>query len=95
MLHPGDARLAGPRALGCAFAARRPGSVSVVFDERFSAAQVDAFVDALERFGIGYSWGGPMSLAVPYQRWLDARAAAPHRGTLVRLCDRAGGGRKT
>ena len=39
---------------------------TAVFKPEFSAAQVDAFVDALELFGIGYSWAGPMSLAVPY-----------------------------
>jgi len=43
------------------------GLVSVVFDHtRYSATQVDAFVDALRLFRIGYSWGGPMSLVMPY-----------------------------
>lgn len=43
------------------------GLVSVVFDgQRFSAERVDAFVDQLTLFKIGYSWGGPMSLVVPY-----------------------------
>ena len=42
------------------------GLFSVVFDARFSTAQVDAFVDALHLFRIGYSWAGPVSLAVPY-----------------------------
>ncbi|RTL27431.1 MAG: cystathionine beta-lyase [Burkholderiales bacterium] len=43
------------------------GLVSVVFDgQRFSAERVDAFVDQLNLFKIGYSWGGPMSLVVPY-----------------------------
>jgi len=39
---------------------------SAVFRPEFSTAQVDRYVDALELFGIGYSWAGPMSLAVPY-----------------------------
>ncbi|HEY1092470.1 MAG TPA: PLP-dependent transferase [Burkholderiaceae bacterium] len=39
---------------------------SVVFKPAYTAAQVDAFIDALQLFGIGYSWAGPMSLAVPY-----------------------------
>ncbi|MCV2369336.1 PLP-dependent transferase [Roseateles oligotrophus] len=39
---------------------------SAVFKPEYGARQVDAFVDALELFGIGYSWAGPMSLAVPY-----------------------------
>jgi len=43
------------------------GLVSVVFDgTRYSPERVDAFVDALKLFKIGYSWGGPMSLVVPY-----------------------------
>ena len=42
------------------------GLFSILFDERFSAAQVDAFVDALRLFRIGYSWAGPVSLVVPY-----------------------------
>lgn len=31
------------------------------------AGDADRLVDALELFGIGYSWGGPRSLAVPYR----------------------------
>jgi cystathionine beta-lyase len=42
------------------------GLFSVVFDPSFSAVRVDAFCDALRLFKIGYSWGGPMSLVVPY-----------------------------
>jgi cystathionine beta-lyase len=48
-------------------ASRAGGLVSVVFDgERHRSEQVDAFVDALRLFRIGYSWGGPMSLIMPY-----------------------------
>ncbi len=42
------------------------GLFSVVFDSRYATAQVDAFVDALKLFRIGYSWAGPVSLVVPY-----------------------------
>ena len=42
------------------------GLFSVVLDGRYSQAQVDAFCDALQLFRIGYSWGGPVSLVVPY-----------------------------
>ena len=60
------------------------GLFSIVFDERFSAAQVDAFVDALKLFRIGFSWAGPVSLVVPYD--LKAmRGSAAWRGTLVRF----------
>ena len=60
------------------------GLFSVVFDERYSAAQVDAFVDALRLFKIGFSWAGPMSLVVPYNLGL-LRAQPAWRGTLVRF----------
>ena len=43
------------------------GLFSVVFDARFDEAQVDRMVDALALFGIGYSWGGPNSLVMPYR----------------------------
>ena len=60
------------------------GLFSVVFDERYSAARVHAFVDALKLFKIGYSWAGPMSLVVPYD--LAALREKPAwRGTLVRF----------
>nr|WP_314544785.1 cystathionine beta-lyase [uncultured Massilia sp.] len=60
------------------------GLFSVIFDERYTEAQTDAFIDSLTLFGIGFSWGGTHSLAVPYRmqgmrrNWTDA-------GTLVRF----------
>jgi cystathionine beta-lyase len=42
------------------------GLFSIVFQPRFSKAQVLAFVDNLELFQIGYSWAGVTSLAVAY-----------------------------
>ena len=41
------------------------GVFSVVLAERFSQGDVFRFVDALELFRIGYSWGGPTSLVMP------------------------------
>ena len=76
---PGHAHWAGL----CSAAA---GLVTVEFDPQRSAAQVDAFVDALRLFRIGWSWGGPVSLAVPYQPKAMRALATPYRGTLVRLC---------
>lgn len=61
------------------------GLFSVLFDERFSAAQVDRFVESLRLFGMGFSWGGPMSLAVPYDLVAMRGAAAAPRGHLVRF----------
>ncbi|MBV9890592.1 MAG: PLP-dependent transferase, partial [Rhizobacter sp.] len=42
------------------------GLFSVVFDERYDRGRVDAFVDSLRVFRIGYSWAGPCSLVVAY-----------------------------
>ena len=64
------------------------GLFSVVFDERYGTEQVDCFCDALELFRLGYSWGGPISLVVPYDVGLmrDPKVAQwPHKGTLVRF----------
>ena len=60
------------------------GLFSIVFDARYSRAQVDAFVDALKLFRIGYSWAGPVSLAVPYDL-ATMRAQPRWAGTLVRF----------
>ncbi|RFU47790.1 cystathionine beta-lyase [Paraburkholderia sp. DHOC27] len=62
------------------------GLFSIVLDAQYSAAQVDAFCEALELFSIGWSWGGAHSLVMPYdiasmrsvERW-------GKRGTLVRF----------
>jgi cystathionine beta-lyase len=42
------------------------GLFSVIFDARHAPAAVDGFCDGLELFKLGYSWGGPVSLVVPY-----------------------------
>jgi cysteine-S-conjugate beta-lyase len=63
------------------------GLFSVVLDERFSRDQTDAFCDALKLFKLGYSWGGPMSLVVPYDlnRMRSGWPAHLDKGTLVRF----------
>lgn len=42
------------------------GLFSIVFDERYASHQIDRFCDALNLFKLGFSWGGPISLVVPY-----------------------------
>lgn len=42
------------------------GLFSIILHDRYSREQVDAFVEALKLFAIGWSWGGAHSLAVPY-----------------------------
>ncbi|NNU42898.1 PLP-dependent transferase [Ramlibacter montanisoli] len=64
------------------------GLFSIVFDPRFATQQVDAFCDALALFKLGYSWGGPLSLVVPYDipAMRSAQLATwPHKGVLVRF----------
>jgi cysteine-S-conjugate beta-lyase len=63
------------------------GLFSVMVDGRFSTAQVDAFCDALKLFKLGYSWGGPVSLVVPYDIATMRSAWPAHlaKGTLVRF----------
>jgi cystathionine beta-lyase len=60
------------------------GLFSVIFNERYSEAQTDAFIDALQLFKIGYSWGGANSLCVPY-RMQTMRKKWTQAGQLVRL----------
>lgn len=63
------------------------GLFSVLFKPEFSQDQVDAFCDALQLFKIGYSWGGPISLVVPYDL-ASMRGQWPahlRAGTLVRF----------
>jgi cystathionine beta-lyase len=43
------------------------GLFSVVFNAAVDPIKVDAMVDRLSLFSIGYSWGGSHSLVIPYQ----------------------------
>jgi cystathionine beta-lyase len=62
------------------------GLFSAVFDERYSAAQIDTFCESLELFAIGWSWGGVASLVMPYDvASMRSASAWPYRGTLVRF----------
>lgn len=66
------------RAAACLF--------SVVFEERFSQAQVDAFCDRLQLFRLGWSWAGPISLCAPYDvPAIRSATRWPHKGGLVRF----------
>ena len=90
VLHPALAGSPGHehwRAL-CGQDGQAAGLFSVVFQERHAPRQVDAFCDALKLFKLGYSWGGPVSLVVPYD--VPAMRSAhlgtwTHRGVLVRF----------
>jgi cystathionine beta-lyase len=64
------------------------GIFSVLMNARDTSKQVDAFCDALQLFKIGYSWGGPMSLVMPYNMASSrVRTMSPmQRGSVVRFC---------
>jgi cystathionine beta-lyase len=60
------------------------GLFTVVFDGRYDRDRIDAFVDALKVFRIGYSWAGPTSLVVAYD--LRTMRAQPRwQGYVVRF----------
>ena len=69
-------------AASCSAAA---GLFSVMLDAALSPAQVDAFIDALQLFKIGYSWGGPVSLVVPYDLGAMRADRSAMPGHLVRF----------
>ncbi len=71
----------------CGPADAAAGLFSVVIDARHSQAQVDRFCDSLQLFKIGYSWGGPMSLVMPYDLTSMRQRPTPHlrAGTVVRF----------
>jgi len=63
------------------------GLFSVIFKPSYSQTQVDEFCDALKLFKLGYSWGGPVSLVMPYVL-ASMRSGWPTHlrpGTLVRF----------
>lgn len=64
------------------------GLFSVVIDPQYEQAAIDTFCDSLALFQIGYSWGGPVSLVVPYE--MDSMRAGGRgqvkAGTVVRFC---------
>lgn len=63
------------------------GLFSVVIDPRYGQDAVDRFCDSLQLFKLGYSWGGPISLVVPYD--IERMRGQPHAqlqaGTVVRF----------
>ena len=83
VLHPAFAGSPGHENWA-ALCSQAAGLFSVVFEPRFASARVDAFIDALELFKIGYSWAGPVSLAVPSDLSLIRKNAA-WPGVLVRF----------
>lgn len=84
VLHPALESCPGHEfwATHCSAAA---GIFSILIDESYTSAQVDQFCDRLKLFRIGLSWGGPMSLIMPYDldKIRDGRQRYP--GYLIRF----------
>ena len=57
----------------------------VVFQPRYTDADIYRFVDSLKLFGIGASWGGYESLALPTQPSIARSVSRPLPGPAVRL----------
>ncbi|TXH89600.1 MAG: cystathionine beta-lyase [Rhodoferax sp.] len=63
------------------------GLFSVVVDARYTQEQCDTFCNSLKLFKIGYSWGGPISLVVPYELASMRQSWPTHlaQGTVIRF----------
>jgi cystathionine beta-lyase len=85
VLHPGTPGSPG-HAHWAGLCRAAAGLVTVEFDPGYAPERVEQFVNDLRLFGIGWSWGGPMSLAVPYRPQALRGAETAYRGVLVRLC---------
>lgn len=89
VLHPADAESAGHlHWKEICTDAQSAGLVSVIFKPEYTLADIRRFCDALELFKLGFSWGGPVSLAMLYN--LKDMRVLEHthlqQGLLVRFC---------
>lgn len=91
VLHPALSTAAGHAFWRqvCADSNRAAGLVSVLFKDDYTQAQINQFCDALQLFKLGFSWGGPVSLVMPYE--LKYMRQIEHdnnlsQGRLVRFC---------
>jgi cystathionine beta-lyase len=57
---------------------------SIIFQPQIPQTAIDHFVDQLQLFHIGFSWGGSHSLALPYDM-RNIRKSWPYESGLVRL----------
>ncbi|MDB0567098.1 PLP-dependent transferase [Ralstonia solanacearum] len=84
VLHPALESCPGHEywATHCSAAA---GLFSILIDASRTLAQVDSFCNRLELFGIGLSWGGPMSLVMPYDMGSIRSGNQRYPGHLLRF----------
>ncbi|OTG75720.1 cystathionine beta-lyase [Acinetobacter sp. ANC 4169] len=89
VLHPADEASAGHSYWKeICIDEQSAGLVSVIFKPEYTLEDIRRFCDALELFKLGFSWGGPVSLAMLYN--LKDMRVLPHthlqQGLLVRFC---------
>ena len=88
-LHPSD-----PAAPGHQYwqevctTAKSAGLISVIFKPEYDINAIRRFCDALQLFKLGFSWGGPVSLAMLYDLKMMRSLENTHlqQGLLVRFC---------
>ncbi|MCH7338893.1 PLP-dependent transferase [Acinetobacter higginsii] len=89
VLHPSD-----PDAAGHQFwteicsTGKSAGLVSVIFKPEYDLATIRKFCDSLTLFKLGFSWGGPVSLAMLYdlKQMRTLKNTHLQQGLLVRFC---------
>ncbi len=72
----------------CGATQRAAGLFSIIFKPQYAQGQIDRFCEDLNLFKLGFSWGGPVSLVMPYDL-TEMRNPMPSyltTGCLVRLC---------
>jgi cystathionine beta-lyase len=91
VLHPALPSSQGYAAWAATTNGQAAGLFSIIFKPEYTAEQANSFCEQLSLFKLGYSWGGPMSLVVPYRlstlRGMENGAVPQHlvNGALVRF----------
>lgn len=89
VLHPSHADSAGHSFWSeICTTGKSAGLVSVIFKPEFDLAAIRKFCDSLSLFKLGFSWGGPISLAMLYDLKQMRSLENTHlqQGLLVRFC---------
>ncbi|WP_277560898.1 PLP-dependent transferase [Acinetobacter beijerinckii] len=89
VLHPSHADSAGHSFWSeICTTGKSAGLVSVIFKPEYDLVAIRAFCDSLSLFKLGFSWGGPISLAMLYDLKQMRSLENTHlqQGLLVRFC---------
>lgn len=89
VLHPADPDSAGHQHWkDICITEQSAGLVSVIFDTKYTLADIRYFCDQLQLFKLGFSWGGPVSLVMLYNLKDMRKLENTHlqQGLLVRFC---------